>query len=382
MKRLSGTIGLVYLSVLAVVFYYFNGITIWIILSLSAVVAVCSLIYKAKNNDSKQYLTVFLSSLTAMLAVFAIILYQNYIVSPIVDDYSDKEISITGYVCEEPELGEKIITHIIKTYTVNGEEKSVKLKLFTYTDEGLQAFDKVEATMLVEADRLPYDMSRGIFLSSFQNSGLKIRSTGEKHFSLYSYAVEFRKQSAKTINRLLSRSEAQLVRTILLGDRSALTRENKNTFSKTGMSYLIVVSGMHLSLIAVLIRFVTRRFPHKTVAFTVDISAIIFYIAVTGFCPSVVRAGVMAIIVCAEEVFLRHKDSVNSLGIAAIILTAANPFVVGDLGMIMSFAATLGIATLGERMNAAIRHTRTMIKLWKKSFLTDKNHRFKRSDLH
>lgn len=65
--------------------------------------------------------------------------------------------------------------------------------------------------------------------------------------------------------------------------------------------------------------------------------------AVTGFAHSVVRAGIMMIIVSFASSNLRIADSLNNLGFAAIVLTAFNPYAVADIGMLLSFSATTGI---------------------------------------
>ena len=65
--------------------------------------------------------------------------------------------------------------------------------------------------------------------------------------------------------------------------------------------------------------------------------------AITGFTPSVVRSGVMITLTYCAMIFLRKSDGLNSLGFSGLVLTLFNPYTVADVGMLLSFSATLGI---------------------------------------
>lgn len=107
---------------------------------------------------------------------------------------------------------------------------------------------------------------------------------------------------------------------------------------------MIVVSGMHLVIIASFVLFFIRKITRNRFIITgFTTFTVIAFMAVTGFAHSVVRAGVMMIIVSLASSNLRIADSLNNLGFAAIVLTAFNPYAVADIGMLLSFGATAGI---------------------------------------
>ena len=104
MKRLLATVGLTYLSVLSVVFYFANGTftNILIILSaLSAFVGILFRVIKNKIRIQKSLADLLITvGVTAFAACVAIILYSNYIYQPTVNNYSEKELNIEGYICD------------------------------------------------------------------------------------------------------------------------------------------------------------------------------------------------------------------------------------------------------------------------------------------
>ena len=73
---------------------------------------------------------------------------------------------------------------------------------------------------------------------------------------------------------------------------------------------------------------------------------VMIYMALTGFTSSVIRSGIMMIIYLIGKEFFYESDSLNSLGIAALFMCLPNPYASGDIGMILSFSATLGIIIL------------------------------------
>ena len=317
MKRLFGTIGSTYLAVLAVAFFLPKSAVF--LLAAGFVITGCGIVLAVKRFETGK--TMLLAGISAALAVVSIFLYRNYIYQPVVDNYSDKEISFKGYICDEINIGSKIIVIPLQTEEINGEKAEVKINL---TVENL--------------------ISKGCFLSASQDNSFELRTTGEKHFSLYSLAVNVRMKCKSALTKLLNRDSGALCKAILLGDKYGLRKTYKHDFQRTGTSFLIVVSGMHLSVLCGLINILLKRTKiSRLPRLIIFLVVVIGFSAVTGFTRSVMRAGIMVILAYCGDVVHRKVDSINSLGIAALILALPNPFVVGDLGVLMSFSTTLGI---------------------------------------
>lgn len=73
---------------------------------------------------------------------------------------------------------------------------------------------------------------------------------------------------------------------------------------------------------------------------------VLFFMGLAGFSPSVTRAGIMMLLYLGGFLLRREPDSLNSLGLAALVILFANPFAAADLGMLLSFSATAGILLL------------------------------------
>ena len=160
--------------------------------------------------------------------------------------------------------------------------------------------------------------------------------TGEKHRSFYASAVALRLEMQKILDNHLDDNAQSLASAVLLGEKNALEPDVRDAFSDTGMSYLVVVSGMHLAIITMLLKKLLKpRFGAKGILRMILITAfVLLFAAVTGFTPSVVRAAVMMLFIVAAPLFRRESDSVNALGAAALVLTLPNPYVVGNVGLL------------------------------------------------
>ena len=141
--------------------------------------------------------------------------------------------------------------------------------------------------------------------------------------------------------------QASLAGGILLGDKKGVDAQISADFKKIGVAHILAVSGMHLAVISQFsMIFLTAIKIPKRFSALLSACGVFFFMALVGFVPSVVRAGIMSIIYLIGVMFSRQSDSINSLGAAVLILSLVNPFAPGDVGLLLSAAATLGIILL------------------------------------
>ena len=345
MKRLFGLIGFTFLFVLSAVFYSdFNEIVFAIIgsLGLLSVAVGIFLIASKKNKSFGKSLCVF--AFAVIYSAGNMIAYSEYINNTVINNYSDKEITASGYICDEIITTDSSCSFVIKTDKINGQPSDAKIQIISYSNVDAEPFEKVNFTAHTYKNNVNSQISHGIFLKAYSYDGFKIDATGEKATTFYSFAVSIRRAMKNSLDMLLPEDYSTLCRAVLLGEKTALDSSVKDDFSLTGTSFLIVVSGMHLVIITSFVLFLVRKLTKNRFLITAFTTfTVIAFMAVTGFAHSVVRAGIMMIIVSFASSNLRIADSLNNLGFAAIVLTAFNPYAVADIGMLLSFSATTGI---------------------------------------
>ena len=134
-----------------------------------------------------------------------------------------------------------------------------------------------------------------------------------------------------------------VVAAMALGDKSVLTHEIRDTYSGSGASHVLALSGLHLGIIYCLLWLLLphRRWP--AVSQTIILIAIWLYVLLVGMPVSVVRSAVMLTVYGLLSIGHRNKMSVNALAFTAIVMLMWNPEWLFDIGFQLSFMAVLAI---------------------------------------
>uniref|UniRef100_A0AB33J5J9 ComEC family competence protein n=1 Tax=Prevotella sp. GTC17254 TaxID=3236794 RepID=A0AB33J5J9_9BACT len=155
-----------------------------------------------------------------------------------------------------------------------------------------------------------------------------------------------------------------VVAAMTLGDKSMLSRQLKDDYSVAGTSHILALSGLHLSIIFMVL---TLLFGRSLIGRLSALVAIWMYAMLVGLPPSVVRAATMMTLYSLATLLHRSHISLNTLALAAIIMLAANPLCLWDVGFQLSFCAVAAILCLYRPLsdwlnptNAVLRWTWTM----------------------
>ncbi|MGN1111912.1 MAG: ComEC/Rec2 family competence protein, partial [Acutalibacteraceae bacterium] len=225
----------------------------------------------------------------------------------------------------------------------NGEE----LKAFV-NGKNLKPFEvyRISGTLESLADSFKnYCYSRQISVQLYAQSAVPLGRTGGNPLFYTAYQVQ--SACSDKLYTYLPHKEASIIDALLLGNRLSLDRDLYYDFRTSGVAHIAVVSGMHLSVISsivfMLCCFITRK---RRLSSLIASFAVICFMLTTGFSLSVVRAGIMCIIMLSGYLFSRQGDTLNSLGFAVLLITLVNPLSLLDVGFQLSVMATLGIITL------------------------------------
>lgn len=140
---------------------------------------------------------------------------------------------------------------------------------------------------------------------------------------------------------------------MLLGEKGDLDAEVKLLYRQAGISHILAISGLHVSLLGIgLYRMLRHRCRMRywsaagcTAVFMVS------YAVMSGSSISTRRAVGMLLIYLLAELLGRSYDLLNSLGLVVIVLLWENPFLIGYSGFLFSVAAVLGIGVGGNVFN-------------------------------
>lgn len=136
---------------------------------------------------------------------------------------------------------------------------------------------------------------------------------------------------------------ADLHRAMLLGERSRLGQKDRETFVSSGTIHLFAISGLHVMLVAGMLRLLCRPLGIGIRGEVLIVPFIFAFVIMTGARPSSMRAATMAACYFAAPLFGRRPNLGTAWAIAFIIAYAADPWRLFDVGCGLSFSVMLAI---------------------------------------
>jgi competence protein ComEC len=160
--------------------------------------------------------------------------------------------------------------------------------------------------------------------------------------------------------------DAAMLTALLTGDRTFLTRTLRAGFERTGSFHLIVVSGLHLAILAGCVFAVARRLRlSRLPATALTLLATLAYALFTGFAIPAQRSFWMIALYLLGRLLYRNRSPLNVIGFATLCLAAASPRSIFDASLQMTLLSVTSIAgiaipLLEPTLNARARATRDL----------------------
>ena len=193
-----------------------------------------------------------------------------------------------------------------------------------------------------EFDYREYRALQGIYFSMQET---QLLTMGTEYSVLRDALYRIRHRGCEILERTLSMEDAGILRAMLLGDKTELATEDQTLFKKSGISHILAISGLHISLIGMGLYRLLRgiRIPHG-IGMGLCILLMILYGMMTGMSSSAGRAILMFAINLNAKRVGRTYDMLTALSVAAVCLLIEQPRYVLHAGFQLSFGAVIGLA--------------------------------------
>lgn len=267
--------------------------------------------------------------------------------------YPEENINVEGIIVSNQEEREYKNRYKLKVLAVNDSDtyKATQIYIEVKKDIKLQYGDKV--------------VLQGEFLK-----GSEQRNTGGFDYQLYLKSIniygtlkveDYQKISSDNVNgidksihaikiavsenieKILEEREGQIVKGLILGDTTDLEEELKEKFQIANISHVLAVSGMHIIYIIIGIEIVFKKWLGKRYVKYVIMMGLLFYMSITGFTSSIVRAGIMGMMNLIAFLVYRKNDIWTSIAISLGIILIQNPYAITGVGLQLSYLGTIGI---------------------------------------
>ncbi len=124
----------------------------------------------------------------------------------------------------------------------------------------------------------------------------------------------------------------------IIGDKTDL--EFYETYQNNGISHLFALSGMHISMLSLIIYKLVNKFKHKDL---IVITFLLFYVTLTNFSASILRTIIFFIILKLNKKLDLNISTKNSLLLTLSIIMIYNPLIIFDIGFQYSGLVTFGL---------------------------------------
>lgn len=261
--------------------------------------------------------------------------------------YAGEKKTVIGYVAAEPDVRLDGVRYIVKLGDLKGNVyvKSAPYPKYNYGDK-LELECSLRKPEPIEDFR--YDKYLARYRVFVICQGAQISKIGDGEGSRFLSGVfAVKGVVAEKINKLWHEPMASFMAGLLYGYRGGLGTLNE-LFSRTGVTHIVAISGYNITIIAtILMAFCTALYIPRKKAFWFITVGIIVFVIFAGASASVVRAGIMGIIVLLAKQVGRASRVGNVMMLTAVVMTLHNPYILmWDAGFQLSFISTLGLVYL------------------------------------
>ena len=202
-------------------------------------------------------------------------------------------------------------------------------------------------------------------ISPFSNSyiseqHLKVSAPEKTIEKIKDFSIKARtKAETKLRTYIIDKEDYAVMSAFTLGDKTDIPKALKDSYRNAGVMHTLALSGLHVGIIWTIITTLLFAFKinysGKLTGLAITIIIIISYSIITGFSPSVQRAGIMLTVWRISDITFRQTDKWNILCISALIICLIDPSALFKVGFQLSFAAVAGIALIYPVINESFK---------------------------
>lgn len=163
-------------------------------------------------------------------------------------------------------------------------------------------------------------------------------------FKLLYIADQARAMLGAQMDKLFNGEQAGYMKGLVLGIREDLDPAQFKQFSALGLTHILAISGLHVAVFMYMVSAALKLLRWTRENIIVALMLLLpVYILLSGASPSVIRAGLMALLGLAAARMGKLKDGLHLIAAAALLMLALDPYYANDVSFQLSFIVTIGL---------------------------------------
>ncbi len=205
----------------------------------------------------------------------------------------------------------------------------------------------------------------------YSNKDIQVYSNPS--WSIIKSINNFREKVRGKLTAYSDNETSALLSALILGDRTHIDQDLRESFANVGVIHVLAVSGLHVGYVLIILLLLVKiiRIPWGYDRIFIVLGLILFTV-LSGGRPSVIRASIMASLYIFAPVLNRKPNAWNIIAAAAFLILIINPNSLYDLGFQLSFTAVMSIIyfynlfnkILPDRLRISNIQNKTVLFFW------------------
>lgn len=272
---------------------------------------------------------------------------------------------------ELPVVSEKYVKLYVKVNAVESDNKwnYTEGKTIVYVKNSPSSRFSLENVLLLNAkfsyltnpknpnefDYKSYLETKNIFHTVFSDNTTTYIISNPERININQIGVYIKSHLVSALRHSgLSQKAFSICAALLVGYDDEIDSDVMQSFSHSGTLHILSVSGMHTGVLFAVLIFLFSLFDkydnYKKTKFAFVMLFLWLFVLVTGFSPSILRAAIMLTLVLFGKTFYKQGNSYNTLLLSAFIILLFNPYLIKDVGFLLSYFAVFGIMYLYPKL--------------------------------
>ena len=291
------------------------------------------------------------------------------------EQHKEATVRISGILTQKEQKSDKYLYQIKQTYLETDQAPVFLGNILLYTTKDSASIGSV-FTAEGELDVFLPARNEGNFdfAAYYQQMNITCRFYADTitvkkspRFSIREVLYQLQQKIIQTYATELNERDAGILSTLVAGSSAQLDARTKESYRKAGISHILAVSGLHISVFGFSVyRFLRRCRRSYPCAALFSSFCVIGFAMMSGFGVSAQRAVIMYLCIMGAEVLGRKYDASHGLALAACIILLRNPFAIYQSGFLFSFTALLAITVYSALQSEREKEIQTASEKGKK----------------
>ena len=290
-----------------------------------------------------QKLKIILKSNTFLILLFLIVILNiAYKTHNIQSKYNKHEKNIIGIVTNINIKEDKIIINI---------KAKENIIVYYYNKINLELGDKVKVVGTLK------NIENNTNFNLFNYK--KYMLSKNTYFIMNAYSIKLISKNnnifysiKNKLSKLINKKKGfRYLNTFIMGDSKEIDENILESYRTNGISHLFSVSGMHITLLSTLILYILNKIKKSNINYILVIIFLIFYVFLTSFTPSVIRATTLFIFLTFNKLLRLNLSTLRIFLIILFLVLIFNPYNIYNIGFKFSYIISLYLIIFSKIIN-------------------------------